>query len=295
MRKVPAALAAHLDAGVTTMCRCWRVTRRDGVAIGVTDHDAALSFEGLEFAPEGGFAASAVESRLGLAASDGEIAGALSSDAIEAAALEAGLFDGARVETFWVNWADPSMRIRLSVAEIGEVRRGAAAFEAELRGPAAKLDVPIGRTYQPSCDADLGDARCGVALVAAGMTATGAVIATSPPRRLLASGLAGFAEGWFDGGRLAWSSGANAGSAVEIRSVRTAEGGAAVELRFDPAFPPAAGDAFSVSAGCDKSWTTCRAKFGNGANFRGFRAMPGNDWIAAPPADGERHDGGSRA
>ncbi len=39
MRAVPAALQSKLDSGVTTLCRCWIVTRRDGVVQGFTDHD----------------------------------------------------------------------------------------------------------------------------------------------------------------------------------------------------------------------------------------------------------------
>lgn len=34
-----------------------------------------------------------------------------------------------------------------------------------------------------------------------------------------------------------------------------------------------------MTAGCDKSFATCRSKFGNGINFRGFPHLPGNDFI----------------
>ena len=44
---------------------------------------------------------------------------------------------------------------------LGEVRRGAQAFEAELRGLQAALNVPVGRVFSRFCDADLGDARDG--------------------------------------------------------------------------------------------------------------------------------------
>ena len=39
MRIIPAALQEKLDSGVTTLCRCWVLTRRDGVKQGFTDHD----------------------------------------------------------------------------------------------------------------------------------------------------------------------------------------------------------------------------------------------------------------
>ena len=47
-------------------------------------------------------------------------------------------------------------------------------------------------------------------------------------------------------------------------------------------------------ARCDKRWETCVGTFGNGVNFRGFPDTPGDDFIAAHPVDGGRHDGRSR-
>ena len=45
---------------------------------------------------------------------------------------------------------------------------------------------------------------------------------------------------------------------------------------------------------CDKRFETCVGTFGNGANFRGFPDMPGDDFVLARPMAGGRHDGGSR-
>ena len=46
MRTIPTALQAKLDSGVTTLCRCWIVTRRDGAKLGFTDHDADIALDG---------------------------------------------------------------------------------------------------------------------------------------------------------------------------------------------------------------------------------------------------------
>ena len=45
---------------------------------------------------------------------------------------------------------------------------------------------------------------------------------------------------------------------------------------------------------CDKRWETCVETFGNGANFRGFPDVPGDDFLTAYPAGSARNDGGSR-
>jgi hypothetical protein len=48
------------------------------------------------------------------------------------------------------------------------------------------------------------------------------------------------------------------------------------------------------AGGCDKRFETCSSRFGNSLNFRGFPAIPGNDFLSRWPAKGERHDGTSR-
>ena len=58
MRPLPAALQAHLDARVTTLCRCFRIERNDGVVFGFTDHDRPLVFDGTDFEPADGLDAS---------------------------------------------------------------------------------------------------------------------------------------------------------------------------------------------------------------------------------------------
>ena len=40
---------------------------------------------------------------------------------------------------------------------------------------------------------------------------------------------------------------------------------------------------FTVTIGCDKSFTTCRDTFANGDNFRGFPHIPGPDFITIYP------------
>ena len=46
MKTLPAALDAHLATGATTLCWCWRLTRRDGIRFGFTDHDRDVVFDG---------------------------------------------------------------------------------------------------------------------------------------------------------------------------------------------------------------------------------------------------------
>jgi len=290
VRAVPAAVAASLASGVTTLAHVWRFTRRDGAQFAFTDHDEPLAFEAFTCEPIIGLSAGAMEKSLGLSVDTASITGALNSDQITEDDLARGLWDGARVDLHRVDWGDPSLRVHLFAGRIGEVRRGVAAFEAELRGLQAPLNVPVGRVFSRFCDADLGDARCGKDIETFAFRGDGVVTEVISTSAFTASGLGTFDDGWFDRGKLVWS----AGGQNEIAAHRN-EAAAAVLETLDDAGPAlVVGATFAVYAGCDKSFATCKAKFANTLNFRGFPHMPGDDAIQARPVSGERMDGGSR-
>lgn len=291
MRHVPDDLAARLAEDATTLCRCWRVTLRDGTVLGFTEHDRDLAFAGLTFQAASGFQASDAESGAGLAAEASEIAGGFSSAAINEADLAAGRYDSARVEVLLVDWRDPDRRMVLHAAEIGEVTRAGAAFRAELRRLTHALDQTRGRIYGHRCDAMLGDGRCGVDLAAGGLTAEGEVVAVLDERRLRVSGLGAFPARFFRHGVLTFVGGTNAGAAADLEDHRNDDGIVELTLWLPMPLAVAAGDRFRVVAGCDKSFATCRQKFDNHLNFRGFPHMPGSDF-AYGYADGDTaHDG----
>jgi uncharacterized phage protein (TIGR02218 family) len=159
MRDVPEALAAKLADGVTTLAHLWRVERRDGAVFGFTDHDRDLLVDDLTYEAATGLLAGAIEKSVGLSIDTASAEGALSSDALDAEDLAAGLWDGARVDIWRVDWNEPALRVHLFAGKLGEVRRGEGAFAAELRGLQAAYNTPVGRVFSHFCDADVGDAR----------------------------------------------------------------------------------------------------------------------------------------
>jgi uncharacterized phage protein (TIGR02218 family) len=194
-----------------------------------------------------------------------------------------------------VNWTDPDQRVLMRSGSLGEVRRSDVSFTAEVRGLAHYLQQPKGRLYQYGCDADLGDTRCGIDLDDPAFRGTGVVTAASSLRLFSASGLDSFATDWFTRGLVAFTCGANARRRQEVkRYVAGVE--ATIELWQPMAQVIAPGDAFTVTAGCDKHFATCQAKFDNAVNFRGFAHMPGNDFLTAVARPGDpANDGGSRS
>ena len=216
MRDIPSELAARIESGAAMLCHAWVVRRTDGAVMGFTDHDRDLMVEGVACRPGSGWTQGAGEGAVGLTAGGLSASGVLDDAAITEEDIAAGLYDRARVELWRVDWARPDLAVRLWAGRLARIRRENGAFVADLDGQMAALERVVGRTYGRTCDAVLGDGRCGL-------------------------------------------------------------GAAAIAGRR-----------------CDKRWTTCVGRFGNGVNFQGFPDIPGDDFIAARPVDGGRHDGGSR-
>lgn len=290
MRSLSQGLAAALAGDATTLCRCWRLTRRDGTIMGFTDHDRDLAFAGATFRAATGLDAAEAESAAGLAVAGGDVHGALADDGILEADIEAGAYDAASVEVWLVDWRDVSRRVLLEMATIGEVRRSEYSFVAELRSLAAAFDQEQGRQFQRNCAADLGDARCRIDLTAPAYATPAAVTAVEGPGVFAVSPDAFFADGFFTDGTLVLPDGARA----TIKLHERVAAGERIALWSAPRFALSAGARVTLRAGCDKSPETCRSKFANIVNFRGFPHMPGNDVVAAYPAGAARPlDGGS--
>lgn len=293
MKSLPPALTAHLQSGATTLAWCWRTIRRDGVTLGFTDHDRDLTFDGTTFEAATGFTASEIKDSLGLAVDNLDVESALSSNRLAEADLVAGRYDDARVEVWRVNWQDVTQRVLMRSGSLGEVTRAGSAFRAEIRGLAHYLQQPRGRLYQFACDAELGDARCGIGLGAPAYTATGTVVSASADRRMIVSGLATYETNHFTRGLLTFTSGANAGHAIEVKRHALADAVVTIEVWAAMPQPIVGGDTFSIVAGCDKTFATCAGKFANSINFRGFPHMPGNDFVTSVAHPGDPTNDGS--
>lgn len=298
MKLLSPALQAHLDDGTTTLAWCWRISRADGVALGFTDHDRVLVFDGTEFEPESGFAASEIRSGSDLSVDAQDAEGVLTSDRITETDIIDGRWDNAVVELWRVNWTDTGQRVLLRHGAVGQIRRGRMAFVAEVRSLAHVLGQTVGRAYQANCDAALGDARCGVNLEAPAFKGSGAVLSLVRDRGFVVSGLGAFAPGatgatgWFAAGTVEWTSGGSAGRRAEVMMHEVAGSDVTITLLELPVRAIAVGDRFVIRAGCDKRIETCRDKFANTANFRGFPNIPGQDAVFRYAAKGEDNQGG---
>lgn len=162
MRDIPEELADRIESGAATLCHVWLLRRSDGVETGFTDHDRDLTVDGVPCRAASGWTAGVADSAVGLSAGSATVAGGLDDAAITEDDVADGLYDGAHVALWRVDWARPDLKVRLWTGTLARIRRESAGFVAELEGPLAKLERVVGRTYGRACDAMLGDERCRV-------------------------------------------------------------------------------------------------------------------------------------
>lgn len=191
-RTVPAALATHLAGTATTIAQCVRIKREDGAVYGFTEHDQALSVnlagylpgdaEGaVSYLPTDAFEMAAPRQSIGLGPDGGDALGVLDDARISEDDLKGGLYDGAEILLFVVNWASLSDGAVIRFyGEIGQVKIEDGGFTAEVRSLAARLGAVACNTIGPACKADLGDAACGVPMTAATWVTATAYTAQTP-------------------------------------------------------------------------------------------------------------------
>ncbi|MDT0635105.1 DUF2163 domain-containing protein [Spectribacter hydrogenoxidans] len=98
------ALADHYAQRVTTLADCWKVTRQDGTVLAFTSHERDLTVDGVTYQASTSFTPSEANSSAELAVDTMELKSWLEGAGITAPDIEAGLYDGAMVENFEVDY-----------------------------------------------------------------------------------------------------------------------------------------------------------------------------------------------
>jgi uncharacterized phage protein (TIGR02218 family) len=283
MRDLPHELETHLQTGATSMCRCWKVTRKDGEVLGFSDHDQDITFEGVVFDANSGWDAKALQTATGLGVDNTEASGAISSDGISIEDLSSGKYDGAEIHIWMVNWADVSQRYLIFAGFMGEITHGANAFTVELRSLSDPLNRPVGRSYLKQCSAILGDDRCGVDLQAGEFSAVYTNLRQGDDGVIYLKDQGIVESGWYTNGVVEFLSGENLGNIFQIRSDKIINDERRILLNSHLHFDIGQADQVRLSVGCDKQAVTCKNRFNNIANFQGFPFIPGEDWSLKYP------------
>lgn len=273
-KATPEDLKIHMAKSVTQMAFLWRVQRTDGVVFGFTSHDRDLVVDGVTYFARSGFDASQITTSADLSVDNMQVSGMFSHDLITDQDMLNRVWDYAEVRLSRCQWSNLAAGVeKLRMGFLGEIGTSKYGFKTELNGLMQTLQQPIGRLYVAACDANLGDARCGIDI--ATYTVIGTVSESSETHVFKDAGRTEVG-GWFTGGRVLWLTGANQGAAMEVKSF-TASGGE-FELQEGMRSLISVGDTYSVYAGCNKlRGGDCKLKFNNVINHRGFPVKPTQD------------------
>lgn len=293
MRTLPPALAAKWQAGVTTLARGWRLTRQDGFVVAATEHDRDLYAAGILFKASLSLSESPAEAELALNPGHAALSGALSVEGIEADAISLGLWDQARVEAYLIDWQDPELYVPFWSGFVHTIVHHGSGFELNIQTLEPAMNQTIGRVYARTCDARLGDVRCGVDLSVPAYQTLTSINAIENDRRLLLAETQSLDLEAMRGGTMRFISGKVAGLSRAIQGIELVDGEWVALLAQPLPVLPAMGDEVSLSPGCDKRFETCRTRFSNHLNFRGIPTLPGETaMITGPSAAG--NTGGKR-
>lgn len=279
MTNIDPAIAARLGRQAASTAHAARIFLASGEAIGLTDHDRDLAFGGVIHRAQPGMTLTDLRFTADLAPDHGAIVTVLHPNGLMQDHLDRSDLQGARIEIDRVDTEDMASRFTLAIGTVGEVDVEASEVVIEFRGPSEALAASIGRVYQRTCDARLGDGRCGVDLslpahratgivgVADGLTFTVSVTTSIPPLS-------------FVNGTLGLISGPLGGLVRPIRVARADPSGVECVLWEGFPLPVQAGTSAELTVGCDRTFETCRSRFGNARRFGGFPTIPGTDVLA---------------
>lgn len=278
MKTISAALAAHMAGHLTTLATCWKVTRKDSSVLGFTDHDADINganivglADGVIYEAAAGYTPTDVESNNNLDVDNLDIEGLLVSPSITEDDLRAGVWDGATIEIFVVNWDDLSMGRSISrVGRLGQVVQSRGVFRATLLGQTFAYQRGIVELTSPSCRAQFGDQRCGIDVTTLGFSFTVSAWNDST----LTITVPSVSGSLFTNGTVQFTSGFNFGLVFEVKEYNAAA--KTFALQTVPPYTVGIGDAFTAYQGCDKKFATCIA-YANQTRFRGEPHLQGND------------------
>lgn len=285
-----------------TFAWCWLITRRDGLMIGFTNIDVELGIHIVVYRPFTGFDPGASQLSQGFDRTDSQtLAGILDQSGITKEELLSGVYSGAEVRRFLVNYLDPPTTFDISPTQpakflelprgyIAEIKSNNLGYEVKVKDDLSLLDRPIGTNTSMTCRCDLGDHRCRVDLAPFTWDVTVTEVISRRNFKIsgqfpVASGQnskagGGLRDNYFDRGRLKFTSGNNINVHRDI-GFHTEDG----LILFEPLpFDVEVGDSLTAIAGCVKTELVCVIKFQNFANFIGEPDIPTTDLAINTPS-----------
>lgn len=278
-----APVESILIGGARRFAKCWKITRADATEFAFTNHGSVLNIDGIDFVPGGSISASAEAHDEGLSPSNRDVRGAIRSDMIKESDLRAGLYRGAVIDEFVVDWEYPfAGKFYQRSYVIEDVKFDGEVWNATIVSSRDRFNVTVGNTAQKTCNVEeFGDARCGVnkaSYVVSGRS----VSSVTTQRLVIVTNIStSFEDDYFTDGQITWTTGNNAGLKSDVKQWTASS--QKVELYAPTPYTIQAGDTFSIVPDCDRTIETCDTRYGNAIRHRGFPDVPGTDRMLETP------------
>lgn len=297
MKTLAAATETMLATRSLKIARCMWVQLRNMQEMAFTDIDVNVfadiglsSGGGSEFMADVGILPSNIELAIGMEPDNMEFSGPI-SDIIPRAQILGGLFNGARIRVFDIDWSDqpnPNI-IALLGGRIADAKVREDQFTFEVRSHTARYNQIRGRVLSPYCTHDFGDENCGVVRPEESAT----VISATSALELSVNIPVARPDDFYNLGTIDFATGENAGL-VELEIFDFTGSTATVELLAPLPAVPGVGDQLIIRQGCSKikyfpsdpTLRTC-VFWANARRFGGFDRVPGNDNYFKTPLVGQ--------
>lgn len=278
MLEAPNSARGLLQNRSLRMCTLWKIERVDSTVLAFTDHDGSIEYDGVTYEPADSFSASATSSQDSMRGQELEAVGIISDSAITHDDLKSGLYHGATITEYIVDWRYPwAGAYRTTKNIIQNIQFDGVQWLADISGTLSKLDTAQGKVYSRICRHAFGDTGCGYSL--ASVRITGATVTASANRLNFTASHASFsgqAADLYNFGTAKFTS--HGDYEMEIKESSAAVGN---EIDFSLVLPTpfdhTVSDTVTVTQGCDLTVATCYTRFSNIDNFGGFPHMPGTD------------------
>jgi uncharacterized phage protein (TIGR02218 family) len=289
-RSLSLAMTSYLSGPLLALCTCLKVTRIDTLVFGFTSLDQDITISGVTYEAGTSVDASELRQSVGAGVDNLDIVSLITSSRITEVDIRAGLWDGARVELFFVNFEDTSMgTIPLLTGYLGEVSHDVGQYHAEIRSLSQRLSSQVGELTSPLCRVrQLFDTRC----MPVGVNEDGVNNGIYTPASFrftrtvtqvdslftIRFGSEPAGSSYYDHGRIRFLSGLNNGLEQEIKTHTITSPSIAIITLHEPfPFQISIGDSALLEAGCDRTLSTCHVKFSNVGNYQAEPYLIGND------------------
>jgi uncharacterized phage protein (TIGR02218 family) len=289
-RYITPGLLNHYQQSQTTLARCLRIERQDGKVVAFTEHGVDLLIDSINYQSAAGYTPTAISMQDKGNINTVDVEGILHVAGVSREDIAAGLFDGARIFVFEVNYENISQGILPLMSGFwGECQLYDNHYVTEFKSLSQVLQQTLGELYSTHCRAQLGDTCCGVKLDAFALEGTVTVIKNAHEFTAQAFDQP---HQYFQYGLITWQQGNNACLSMEIQSFHSSkpQNEQAEEIpnstfQLVQPMPDSIeiGDIFQAVPGCNKSFTMCKARFNNVVNFRGEPFIPGIDRMLKTP------------